>query len=72
MNILDIKCMLDICRYQKINVNAKSPAKVYPDETAMRAERNAKFLASCVRNSPKLTLLIARQAASTRALPRAV
>ena len=54
MNILDIKCMLDICRYQKINVNAKSRAEVYPDETAMRAERNAEFLASCVRKFPQV------------------
>ncbi|MBV8522432.1 MAG: hypothetical protein JOY71_09970 [Acetobacteraceae bacterium] len=32
MNIFDVKRMLDICRYQKININAQNRSEVYPDE----------------------------------------
>ena len=35
MNVLDVKCLLDVERYRKINVAAKSPADVYPDAGAM-------------------------------------
>jgi hypothetical protein len=49
MNILDVKAMLDIDRYRKINVNAASPEEVYPDRQAMAAENNTQFLAQCVR-----------------------
>jgi hypothetical protein len=54
MNILDVRRMLDVCRYRKINVNAKSRSEVYPDERAMAAERNVSFLASCIRKFPQL------------------
>ena len=49
MNILDVKCMLDIERYRKINVNAKCPDEVYPDPEAMAPESNTQFLKRCVR-----------------------
>jgi|SRR5271165_2887458 len=54
MNVLDVKRMLDVCRYRKINVNARSPSEVYPDEPEMAAERNVSFLAACVRKFPQL------------------
>ena len=46
--------MLDVCRYQKINVDAKSRSEVYPGEAAMAAERNVSFLAACVQKFPRL------------------
>lgn len=49
MNILDVKCMLDIDRYRKINVDAKDPESVYPDRESMAAENNTQFLAQCAR-----------------------
>lgn len=52
MNVLDVKCMLDIDRYRKIDVNAKRPAAVYPDHRAMAPENNTAFLAECVRLLP--------------------
>lgn len=52
MNILDVKCMLDIDRYRKINVNAKCPSELYPDSDAMAPENNTQFLAQCVRMLP--------------------
>jgi hypothetical protein len=54
MNVLDVRRMLDIFRYGKINVNAKSPSEVYPDEKAMAAERNVSFLSNCIRNFPQM------------------
>ena len=35
MNVLDVKCMLDVERYRKINVNAQRTEDVYPDHRAM-------------------------------------
>ncbi len=49
MNILDVKCILDVERYRKINVNARSPEEVYPDSEAMAPENNIQFLRRCVR-----------------------
>ena len=54
MNVLDVRRMLDVCRYCKINVNANGPSEVYPDELAMSPERNATFLGSCIRKFPKV------------------
>ncbi len=50
MNVLDVKCMLDIDRYRKINVNAKCPEDVYPDSETMAPERNTQFLERCARS----------------------
>ncbi|MGQ0523329.1 MAG: hypothetical protein ACT4P8_06685 [Betaproteobacteria bacterium] len=54
MNVLDVKCMLDIDRYRKINVNARQPAEVYPDARAMAPANNAAFLAQCARMLPAI------------------
>src|SRR5206468_9340975 len=56
MNILDVKHMLDICRYQKININAKNRSEVYPAERVMAPENNLEFLARCVTRFPELNL----------------
>ena len=47
MNILDIKSLLDVERFRKINIDAKSPAEVYLDPAAMAPERNTAFLLRC-------------------------
>ncbi|MFN7085565.1 MAG: hypothetical protein ACK4N4_02935 [Burkholderiales bacterium] len=52
MNILDVKCMLDIDRYRKIDINATTPQAVYPGRQAMAAENNTQFLTQCVRRIP--------------------
>lgn len=52
MNILDVKAMLDIDRYRKINVNATTPREVYPEGEAMAAENNTQFLMQCARTLP--------------------
>ncbi len=49
MTILDVKCILDVERYRKINVNAICADDVYPDPQAMAPESNTQFLERCVR-----------------------
>jgi hypothetical protein len=52
LNVLDVKCMLDVERYRKIDIGAASPGAVYPGGDAMAAGSNAQFLAECVRRLP--------------------
>lgn len=54
LNMLDVKCMLDIERYGKIDINATSPEQVYRDREAMAAANNTRFLAQCARRLPAL------------------
>jgi hypothetical protein len=48
LSVLDVKCMLDIERFRKVNVDATSPASLYADRTALAAEKNTTFLRQCV------------------------
>jgi hypothetical protein len=52
LNVLDVKGLLDIERYRKINVDAQDAQSVYPDREAMAPQRNTEFLAQCVRRLP--------------------
>jgi len=52
LNVLDVKCLLDVERYRKINVDARRPEEVYPGGAAMAPEHNTHFLAECVRRLP--------------------
>jgi hypothetical protein len=52
LNVLDVKCLLDVERYRKIEIGATAPADVYPAGEAMRPEANVRFLAECVRRLP--------------------
>jgi hypothetical protein len=51
MTVLDIKSMLDIERFRKINVNARRPEEVYRDKE-LAPERNVDFLKRCARLIP--------------------
>jgi hypothetical protein len=52
LNVLDVKCLLDVDRYRKINVDARGPEAVYPGGAAMAPENNTHFLAECARRLP--------------------
>jgi hypothetical protein len=56
MNILDIKSMLDIDRFKKININAAGPEQVY-DDAKMTPENNVEFLRQCARMIPVINFL---------------
>jgi hypothetical protein len=51
MTILDIKSMLDIERFRKINIHAQKPAEVYAGEN-LAPECNVEFLKRCARLIP--------------------
>lgn len=52
MTVLDVKGLLAVDRYRKINVAAAAPAEVYPTDGRMAAAKNTRFLAACVRKIP--------------------
>jgi hypothetical protein len=47
-NLLDIKVMLDIRRYARIDVNATAPQGLFRNREALRPRLNADFLKRCV------------------------
>ena len=48
LNVLDVKGMLDIERYRRIDVGATAPTLLYPDASALFPDRNSGFLSACV------------------------
>lgn len=52
MNVLDIKGLLDVDRYRRINVDARTAQEVHPGGSAMAPENNTRFLAQCVSRLP--------------------
>ena len=46
--VLDVPAMLDIDRYRKINVDARSPDAVYPEPSRLAPARNLAFLRACL------------------------
>jgi hypothetical protein len=48
LNVLDVNCILDIERYRKANINAKSAAGLYADAAVLAPERNLEFLKQCI------------------------
>ena len=47
-NLLDVNGMLDIERYKRVNVEAKTPAALYPDRRLVAPEHNVGFLKRCL------------------------
>ncbi len=54
MVILDVKAMIDIERFAKINIAARSPGEVYAGGEAVAPEANTHFLAQCARTLPAI------------------
>jgi hypothetical protein len=48
LNLLDIRRLLDIERYGRINVNATSPAALYDARTPLDATQNCSFVRRCI------------------------
>jgi hypothetical protein len=49
MDVLDIKCLLDVYRYRKIDIGATRPDDVCGDTRAMAPGNNTEFLCQCPR-----------------------
>ena len=58
MVILDVKAMIDIERFAKINIAARSPGEVYAGPEAMAAEANTHFLIQCARTLPAIDFAV--------------
>jgi hypothetical protein len=56
MIVLDVNRILDLDRYQRININARDPRDVYPPVDELSPEKNLSFLATCVKRFPVLRL----------------
>ena len=54
MNILDLNCLLDIDRYQKININAKQRSEIYAHMLDKDEDCRADFVRQCVRQIPRV------------------
>jgi hypothetical protein len=52
MNILDLESLLDVDRYQYINIEARTPDAIYADASSRRAGRHSHFLKQCLRSIP--------------------
>jgi len=48
LNVLDVKCILDIERYRKANINATAAEFLYADTALLAPENNLGFLQQCV------------------------
>ncbi|HEY2864289.1 MAG TPA: hypothetical protein VGK37_11780 [Casimicrobiaceae bacterium] len=48
LNVLDVKCLLDVERYRRVNINARGPEGLYEDRRLLAPERNTAFLRQCV------------------------
>jgi hypothetical protein len=49
INVLDVKGMLDIERYARLNVDAECAEKLYRDLKLLAADKNVEFLKRCVK-----------------------
>ncbi|ANG63353.1 hypothetical protein A8C75_13310 [Marinobacterium aestuarii] len=57
MTIFNALAFIDIERYQKINIKAKSSEDVYPDNGALSVNNNMGFLMKCISNIPVINFI---------------
>jgi hypothetical protein len=50
MNVLDVGRLLEVERYRRVDVDAKSPSSLYPEPQNLLAELNTAFLRQCFEN----------------------
>jgi hypothetical protein len=48
LHLLDLKGLLDVERYRRVNINARAPEFLYSDPGLLAPERNTAFLRQCV------------------------
>jgi len=56
MTLLDIKRFLDVDRFKRIDVDARSRDEVYPDGDDMAPDKNTAFLKRCAQQIAKITI----------------
>jgi hypothetical protein len=48
LNVLDVKCALDVERYRRVNIDATAPEFLYSDKRLLAPENNTGFLRQCI------------------------
>ncbi len=48
LNVLDVKGVLDVERYRRVNIDATAPEFLYSDESLLAPENNTGFLRQCI------------------------
>jgi hypothetical protein len=48
LNVLDVKCALDVERYRRVNIDATAPEFLYSDKGLLAPENNTGFLRQCI------------------------
>ena len=48
LNVLDVKCLVDVERFRKVNINATAPSELFANQELLAPERNTGFLRDCV------------------------
>ena len=48
LNVLDVKCLLDVERFRKVNIDATTAAALFGNQELLAPERNTAFLKDCV------------------------
>ncbi|GGK55944.1 zeta toxin family protein [Amphritea balenae] len=59
LNIIDPMALINIERYQKINIYAENEAEVYPDSEQFDVRHNCGFLRQCISRLPRVNFLTA-------------
>jgi hypothetical protein len=54
MNVLDVKSMLDVQRFRRVDVYATGPDELYEDRETLAPGNNTGFLVECARRLPLL------------------
>jgi len=57
INIIDCSGFVDIVRYQKINIRARSPGEVYPTGSQSSVKNNIEFLRQCIKKIPTVNFI---------------
>ncbi len=55
MYVLDVKCMLDIGRFRRVNINAGAPEQLYDEPGCEAPGNNTDFLAQCAARLHEIT-----------------
>ncbi|HEY1328405.1 MAG TPA: hypothetical protein VGI14_15795 [Casimicrobiaceae bacterium] len=56
LNVLDVRGLVDIERYRRVNVDATRPEDLFPDVPALAPARNSGFLRECIDRMPQVNL----------------
>ena len=56
LNILDVKCMMDIDRFRKIRIEADTAADVYPTGDEMMPANNIQFINDCIKRLARVVI----------------